>query len=164
MKQLLWLFAIIVTGCLACKDGLKADLKAEQKIISDTANFTTVKWIDSSVNFGTVKMGEKIQIKFRCQNVGLKPLIIVSVRPGCGCTVASYTKEPIAVGDKGLVTAEFDTNKSHGGEVTKYIIVTTNTKIPDTNILFTGEVTGGTSNDKIAIPHEPNMPKPLNKS
>lgn len=164
MKQLVWLFASIVTGCMACKNEVKTDLKAEQKIISDTVNFTTVKWIDSLVNFGTVKMGEKIQIKFRCQNVGNKPLIIVSVRPGCGCTVASYTKQPIAVGAEGLITAEFDTNKSHGGEVAKYIIVTTNTKVPDINLAFTGEVTGDTSNDKIAIPHEPNMPKPLKKS
>ncbi len=163
MKQLLIVLAVIVAGFTACKDELKADKEAEQKILKDTTNYTTVKWLDSAVNFGTIKMGEKILIKFRCLNTGNKPLIIINARPGCGCTIANYTKEPIEPGAEGLITAEFDSNKAHGGTVAKYIMVTTNTKNSDINITFSGEVLGGPSNDKIAIPHEPNMPKPIRK-
>lgn len=155
-KQLFIALAFVSVGFMACKDELKADKDAEQKILKDSTNYTTVKWLDTAVNFGTIKMGEKIQIKFRCQNTGNKPLIIINARPGCGCTVADYTKTPIAPGGEGLVTAEFDSKKTHGGTVTKYIITTTNTKNgTDNNLMFNGEITGGDNNDKIAIPHEP---------
>jgi len=154
MKQLLVVLAVIVTATMSCKDELKENKKAEMAVLNDTANFTSVKWLDTAVNFGTAKLGEKIQIKFRCQNTGIKPLIIINARPGCGCTVADYTKQPIAPGAEGLVTAEFDTQKAHGTSVTKYIIVTTNTLNSDMNLMFKGEIIGGESNDKIAIPHE----------
>jgi hypothetical protein len=68
--------------------------------------------------------------------------------------VADYTKQPIAPGAEGLVTAEFDTKKAHGTEVTKYIVVTTNTLSADYNLMFKGEIIGGENNDKIAVPHE----------
>ena len=154
MRQLLVVLTVVMVATIACKDELKEMKKAELTVLNDTANFTTVKWIDTAVNFGTAKLGEKIQIKFRCQNTGNKPLIIINARPGCGCTVADYTKQPIAPGAEGLVTAEFDTKKAHGTEVTKYIVVTTNTMSPDYNLLFKGEIIGGESNDKIAVPHE----------
>ena len=162
MKQLLLVLAGVAIGFMACKDELKEEKKAEAKILNDSTNYTTVKWLDSAVNFGTIKMGEKILIKFRCLNTGNKPLIIVNARPGCGCTVANYTKEPIAPGAEGLITAEFDSNKAHGGTVSKYIMVITNTKNnSENNLMFSGEVSGGESNDKIAVPHEPNIPKKL---
>ena len=164
MKQLLMVLAIAALGFTACNDELKADKEGEQKILKDSSNYTTIKWLDTAVNFGTIKMGEKIFVKFRCLNTGNKPLIIINARPGCGCTVANYTKQPIAPGTEGLVTAEFDSNKAHGGTVTKYIITTTNTKNgTDNNLMFKGEGTGGDNNDKIAVPHEPNMPKPIRK-
>jgi hypothetical protein len=154
MKQLLVVLAVIVTATMSCKDELKENKKAEMAVLNDTANFTTVNWLDTAVNFGTAKLGEKIQIKFRCQNTGTKPLIIINAIPGCGCTVANYTKQPIAPGAEGLITAEFDTQKAHGTSVTKYIIATTNTLNSDMNLMFKGEIIGGESNDKIAIPHE----------
>ncbi len=160
MKQLLVVLVFVITGTMACKDELKDMKKAEMAVLNDTTNFTTVKWLDTAVNFGTAKLGEKLQIKFRCQNTGKKPLIIVNARPGCGCTVANYTKQPIAPGAEGLVTAEFDTQKAHGTSVTKYIIVTTNTLNADMSLMFKGEIIGGESNDKEAIPHKlPNNSK-----
>lgn len=162
MKQFSIVLAVVVTSFMACKDELKEEKKAEAKILNDSTNYTTVKWLDSAVNFGTIKMGEKILVKFRCLNTGNKPLIIVNARPGCGCTVANYTKVPIAPSAEGLITAEFDSNKAHGGTVSKYIMVTTNTKnSSETNLMFSGEVLGGESNDKIAVPREPNIPKKL---
>ncbi len=158
-KLFLGLAIISIIAMQGCdnEDELQVDLKAQQKIIADSVNYTTVKWIDSSVNFGTINMGEKIQIKFRCLNTGIKPLIIINARPGCGCTLANYTKEPIAPGAEGLITAAFDSNKTHGGTVTKSIIVNTNTRNGQEHFLsFTGTVKGGEpekSNDIIAVPH-----------
>ena len=112
------------------------------KTAIDSTNFTTIKWMDSIVNFGSIVNGEKITIKFRCINTGDKPLIITSALPGCGCTVADYTKEPILPGKEGAVTASFN-SANFTGEVHKYITVNTNTKnTPEIRLSFTGLITG----------------------
>lgn len=141
MKAMLAGCALLVAGILgACNENpvIKA---GESKTQKDTANYTTVQWIDSLVNFGTLTMGEKTKIKFRFKNTGDKPLVIADVRPGCGCTVADYTKEPVLPGAEGLVTAAFDTNRAHPGVVRKNMMVTANTKGQQHfELIFTGEI------------------------
>ncbi|MBW0162209.1 MAG: DUF1573 domain-containing protein, partial [Sediminibacterium sp.] len=98
-------------------------------------------WLDSVVNFGTITQGEKIRLQFKFKNTGQKPLFITNVRAGCGCTVPSYTKEAVAPGATGEVTAEFDTNRSTAGNVHKNVVVHTNTSNGNEhNLIFTGNV------------------------
>lgn len=110
------------------------------KAADDSANYTSVQWEDSLVNFGTVKQGDKIHILFHCKNTGTKPLFIVAVQPSCGCTVASYTKEAIAPGAQGNVDAIFDSGHSNTPDVRKVISVTTNTIAASPTLVFTGTV------------------------
>ncbi len=110
------------------------------KAVSDSANYTSVEWQDSLVNFGTVNQGDKIHILFHCKNTGTKPLFIVAVQPSCGCTVASYTKEAIVPGAEGNVDAIFDSGHSNTPDVRKVISVTTNTIEASPALVFTGTV------------------------
>lgn len=96
-------------------------------VMKDSANFTTIKWQDSGIDFGTKKMGEVVSIIFNCTNTGNKPLYLFDVRPGCGCTLVNYTKQAIAPGDQGKIEAKFDTNKSHPGTINKTVYVRSNT-------------------------------------
>jgi hypothetical protein len=149
----LFFSCIVAAALFACKNKDQKHQNAVLNAARDSANYTTITWLDSVVDFGIIKNGEKISIKFRCRNSGDKPLIIISARPGCGCTVADYTKGPILPGSEGLVTASFD-SKRFSGEVHKYIEVSTNTKNGTEHTLsFTGTITGGPSNDKIVLPH-----------
>ncbi len=108
---------------------------------TDTANYTTIKWLDSSKNIGVLNFGEQAEIKFRFKNTGNKPLFIISAAPGCGCTVADYPKEAIAPGKEGEITAAFDSKKGSVGNFSKNITVTTNTKGSTSTILnFNGEI------------------------
>ncbi len=109
--------------------------------LADTANYTTIQWVDSIVNFGTVNQGEQVKLKYRFKNTGNKPLFIVHVRPSCGCTVPEYTKEAIAPGKEGEVIAGFDTNRAAAGNVRKTVTVYTNTNNgSEHNLIFTGDV------------------------
>jgi len=150
MKQ----FIIIIsfaTLMVACKNGNNKDA---QKAAMDTANYTTIRWVDSIVQFGTINKGEKIKINFRFKNTGNKPLILTNVKPGCGCTIADYTKEPVMPGAEGLVTASFNTEHINQPEVRKTIIVNTNTTNGTEHYLyFEGKINGVESNDKIVQPH-----------
>jgi Protein of unknown function (DUF1573) len=117
------------------------DPKSIQKSLTDTAYFSNILWQDSIVNFGTINFGEKVEIKYRFKNVGEFPLILTNVVPGCGCTVTTYTSAPIAPNEEGLITATFDSNRSHGGVIRKSIYCQTNTKGNTKHeLIFQGEV------------------------
>jgi hypothetical protein len=111
------------------------------QLLTDTTGYTQIKWIDSVKNIGLVTAGKKVEITFRFQNVGTKPLFIVDAQPGCGCTIADYPKEAIAPGKEGIITANFDVKAGTEGEFRKNIHVKTNTKEKtDTYIFFYGRI------------------------
>jgi len=95
--------------------------------VVDESKLTSIQWLDSSKSMGTVTEGGTIKINYRFKNSGTKPLVIESVKPACGCTVADYPKEPIAPGQEGEITAEFDT-KGREGVQKKNITVVANTR------------------------------------
>ena len=141
MKYFFYLL-LITTICISCesKKNNKQAAAALAKATADTANYTEILWLDSVANFGTINMGEKIEVKFRFKNVGTKPLLLTQVQAGCGCTTPDYTKEPVAPGKEGWVTGIFDSNNQRG-EVHKYINVRSNTRNGiEHKLLFTGLV------------------------
>lgn len=121
MRLIAILFSAIVFMA-ACQNNAQ-----EKTVATDQNSFTTVQWIDSVVDKGTIKEGQKIEITFRFKNTGSKPLVIRSVQPACGCTVADYPKAPIAPGKEGLITGLFDSN-GRPGVNTKTMTVYANTE------------------------------------
>ena len=132
------MFVLIGWVCVSCNTD---DPKTGPEQIADSANYTSIQWLDSVVNFGSVAMGEQVKVVFRFRNTGNKPLFLTNVRAGCGCTVPDYTKGAIAPGSEGEVTGAFDSNKVQPGEVRKNIVVTTNTKNRTHHtLIFTGVI------------------------
>ncbi len=106
----------------------------------DTASFTTIQWIDSVKDYAKITEGQKLEVVFRFKNTGNKPLVIESVHPSCGCTVADPPKEPIAPGSEGEIKGSFDSN-GKSGQQHKTIEVIANTKGTQSHELaFTVEV------------------------
>jgi len=139
MKQLVFFIAALFI-IASCNNQETKEVNLEA-IRTDSSKFTTVAWSDTAIDFGTRKMGDLVDITFTCKNTGDKPLYLVYVRPSCGCTVADYTKEPIAPGKEGKIAAQFDTKKAHPGSVHKSIFVTTNTSNHTPPVLkFSGQI------------------------
>src|SRR3954470_21098177 len=127
MSKLALFFSVFLLSVLcACNGDNNANAGPPPNVRTDSANFTQAQWGDSVINFGTVAKGEKVHIKYVCKNIGEKPLFIYYVRPGCGCTVADYTKAAIPPGGTGEINAEFDSNHGIAGQVRKTIFVETN--------------------------------------
>jgi hypothetical protein len=140
MEKYFLLFSVVVLFSIyACNNTSNAST-APANVGEDSGSFTQVQWIDSSINFGTVTKGEKVHINYKCKNVGSKPMFIYYVRPGCGCTVADYTKAAIPPGGTGEVNAEYDSNHGIAGEVRKSITVQTNTTNASPRLIFYGTV------------------------
>jgi hypothetical protein len=131
-------YIVIASVILALASCGQPDVKKTSTTNSanDTANYTTIQWIDSVKDVGTLNFGERAEIKFRFRNSGDKPLLVISAQPGCGCTVADYPKEAIAPGQEGVITAGFDSKKGSPGEFRKNIVVTTNTKGSTSTVLY----------------------------
>lgn len=93
----------------------------------DSSKFTLIEWIDSTKDYGKIKEGQKLDVSFRFKNTGDKPLIIRSVKPGCGCTAAEPPKEPVAPGAEGIINASFN-SQGREGHNSKDIFIEANTK------------------------------------
>src|SRR4051812_12956393 len=92
--------AIVFASCGAGDSSHGTDALRDQ----GSKQITTIQWIDSVRNFGTIKEGQKLALSFRFKNTGNKPLVIESVQPACGCTVADYPKKPLKPGEEGEIT------------------------------------------------------------
>jgi hypothetical protein len=91
-------------------------------------------------DFGTIAEGQKVSYTYKVTNTGEAPLIIQNAQPSCGCTVPTWSKDPIPVGGTGFVTAEFDSN-GKPGIANKTITVTANTWPKVTTLRFKAMVT-----------------------
>lgn len=99
----------------------------EQK---DTAVITFDKTL---FELGTVPPGSH-PFEFSFTNTGKGVLLVSNVSPTCGCTVATWTKEPIKPGGKGIVKVTY--TGSGIGTFTKSLSVFSNSKTPVTNLSF----------------------------
>ena len=90
-------------------------------------------------DFGTLKEGEKVSYSYSFINTGKANLIISAVVPGCGCTVADYTKEPVKPGKRGKITITFN-SKDKSGQQRKRVSVQANTYPAETVLWFTANV------------------------
>lgn len=98
------------------------------KAASDTANFTSIQWLDATnQQLGKVNEGQVVEISWRFKNTGNKPLIITNATASCGCTVAEKPEAPVAPGEESTIRAKFD---SHGrvGAQNKEVYVQANTR------------------------------------
>jgi hypothetical protein len=100
----------------------------------DTANNTTIQWLDSTfIDLGKHIEGKEIPVSFRFKNTGSKNLIIENVKAGCGCTTPEKPEKPFAPGEEGVIKATF--NGKGEGEVRKDVYVTANTTPSDLHTL-----------------------------
>lgn len=84
-----------------------------------------IEWKTTTHDFGEIIQGTKAKHTFTFINKGNVPVIISNASASCGCTVPSYSKEPVPPGGQGSVTAIFDSTGKNG-IFTKNITVVTN--------------------------------------
>ncbi len=76
-------------------------------------------------DFGTIAEGPTADFTFTFVNTGKEPITIQRVQPACGCTVADWTKEAIAPGQKGYAKAIYNT-QGRPGPFNKTVTVLSN--------------------------------------
>ena len=92
-----------------------------------------------SYDFGAVTEGEMVDYTFTFTNVGEAPLIIQSATASCGCTVPSYSREPVPVGGTGEIAVQFNSKNKKGNQAPT-VTVTANTYPKVTKLRLKGTV------------------------
>ncbi len=107
---------------------------------AQTADSTLVINFESTVHdYGTIEQGSDGAYEFKFTNEGKTPLILSNVRSSCGCTIPSWTKEPVAPGKDGAIKVVYNTHNI--GSFSKSITVSSNAKNAEVVLQIKGNVT-----------------------
>ena len=98
----------------------------------------SIKWEKTSYDFGKIVKNTPASVEFEFKNESMVPLVINSVRPTCGCTVADYPKEPVQPGKKAKIIVNY--NAKSPGHFQKSVIVNSNASEGQTRLIIKGEV------------------------
>ena len=134
MKQILIAILLWTVGCLV---GLAQPQATFDKKIHE---------------FGVVLWKHPATATFTIKNDGDKPLVISNVTTSCGCTVADWTKTPIAPGATGTVSSTFDAKAL--GHFYKDIGVYCNAADRPIYLMIQGEVSADPKNYTLTHPFE----------
>ncbi len=131
MKKSILIVAVLsVFAFTSCKD--KASDKVNEENVTAAASRDAVAgelpvmtFAESEFDFGEMEGGTNVEHIFKFTNTGKAPLVIVDAKGSCGCTVPSYSKDPVAPGAEGELLVKF--NGSGKNQISKTVTVTTNT-------------------------------------
>ena len=123
------LFALSITT--------SAQPSASNSSISKVATFASIKWETKTKNIGEIEYNKPVDIYFEFTNEGTVPLTIQKAKASCGCTVASYPKEPILPGQTEKIKVKYSANTK--GAFKKSVTITSNAKEPTQILYFSGK-------------------------
>ena len=94
---------------------------------SPVVKMAQIRFAQTTIDLGTIKENGVVEKKFTFVNEGNANLVIINAEGSCGCTVPTFSKEPIAPNGKGEIIVKY-TAKNMMGPQKKSITITTNGK------------------------------------
>src|SRR5574343_186303 len=108
MKKIILIATILFNAMVFAQDGPKIEFKDK----------------DNTIDYGKVTKEEDSGLRvFEFTNTGNQPLLIKDVKSSCGCTVPSFSKDPIMPGKTGKIEVKYNMNP---GPIRKTITVESN--------------------------------------
>jgi len=139
MKRIgLLILTILAATTLVTAQGTKSSV--------DMAFDKTVNGVTSH-DFGSIIYGANGKVEFTFTNNGTKPLVITEVKSSCGCTIPSWTKEPVEPGKTGVVKVEYNTTLP--GVFNKTVVVHSNANNSPVRLEIRGKVNSQPSDLKM---------------
>ena len=144
-KGILMLAAISAMVFTSCKDNAADQVKAEnveEAAVRDAKaeKFPEMTFAETTFDFGTINEGEVVEHTFTFTNTGDAPLVVASAKGSCGCTVPTWTREPIAPGETGEMVVKFN-SRGQKNIQNKTVNITANTEKGKETIRIKANVT-----------------------
>lgn len=67
-----------------------------------------VQYLNPDVKLGDILWKQKVTTRYQLKNVGDRPMVITDVKSSCGCMTTAWTRTPIAPGEVGTITLDYD--------------------------------------------------------
>ncbi len=106
--------------------------------VPENPNGPDIKFVKLVHDYGTIVQGADGNCEFKFENTGKEPLILSNVVSSCGCTVPSWTREPIMPGKEGTIKVRYDTKRI--GVIGKQITVMSNAKTERVVLRIKGKI------------------------
>lgn len=97
------------------------------------------KFQEETHDFGEVPEGPLAEYDFEFKNTGKKPIVITEAHGSCGCTVPSWSHDPVLPHKKGIIHVAYTTN-GRQGQISKDVIITSNAQQNPMRLHITGNV------------------------
>jgi hypothetical protein len=111
----------------------QAEKEEEKQEKQKKVDGPAVSFEKESHDFGDIYQGDKVQHVFTFENTGTEPLIITNVQVTCGCTAPRWPRDPIAPGQEGEITIQFNSTGKIGRQ-NKVITIVSNSVDPHNKI------------------------------
>lgn len=129
MKSFIILISVLISSLI---------LSGQSSLLQSSDDEAVITWEKDIHDFGKIKKGKPVSVKYPFKNEGLKPLIITKVESSCGCTVPEYQKTPIKPLQSSEIVATYDAKTL--GSFSKSVTVTTNASEKPKVLILKGEV------------------------
>jgi len=134
-RATLLILALLLVSCGEKTKPLESVKSAITVEMSPDEDFRAVP---DTIKMGTLDQGDIYNGEFTVRNIGEKPLVILSIITGCGCTTTSYDTKPIPPGEDRTISFSFD-SKGRMGLQFKTIDLVTNQSL-GASVILTGEI------------------------
>ncbi len=128
MKKILFLAILTIAGVMQMQAQIQKHktVKTEVKVLptSDAENYPEIKFDTLAHDFGTFSKNSPIvKCVFNFTNVGTQDLVINQAFASCGCTVPTYTKDPVKPGERGQIEVTYNGTDKFPGRFKKTISI-----------------------------------------
>jgi hypothetical protein len=150
-KLIVCLLAVVAISFTSCKENAADKVKAENVEAASERDaqevvYPTLDFDKKTHDFGTIDEGDVVEHTFTFTNNGKAPLVITAARGSCGCTVPTWTKEPVAPGESGEMLVKFN-SRGKRNQQNKTVTVTANTESGKETLQIKTFVTPAAGND-----------------
>ena len=118
MKKILLSFSVAALTIFSIQ---AQETKTDATVIVNP-NAAVITFETDVIDYGTIEQSADGVREFKFKNTGKEPLIISNATGSCGCTVPTWSKEPILPGKSGVISVKYDTKRL--GAINKSVTVT----------------------------------------
>ena len=109
--------------------------------VTKAENYAEIKFDTLRHNFGKFSKNDPIvKCSFKFTNTGTAPLVIHQAFASCGCTVPTFTKEPIKPGESGVIDVTSNGTDKFPGHFQKTVTVRSNAVSEVTRLIIEGDM------------------------
>lgn len=121
--------------------------QSSQKIDNNTTG-PVISFERNRFSFGQIYHAEKVTHDFTFTNTGDKDLMITSVKASCGCTTPTYSKDPVAPGETGVISVLYNSVGKQGTQKATIRVGSNDPVNPEIVLYLSGRVLVKPQEDK----------------